>query len=133
MSVGLMLVTHGRLGVELLSTAQNMLGVCPLQADTLSVSQHDDVDELDALAEVIRLRLDDGDGVLVLTDMYGSTPSNVATRLLRRPGVAVIAGVNLPMLIRVMNYPTLPLPELVDKALSGGHTGIVHCQPEDAA
>jgi PTS system ascorbate-specific IIA component len=72
--------------------------------------------------------LDAGDGVLVLTDMFGSTPSNIATRL-RAPGaLAVVAGVNLPMLVRVLNYASLDLQALVDKAASGGARGVLRCQ-----
>jgi PTS system ascorbate-specific IIA component len=59
--------------------------------------------------------------------MYGSTPSNIANRLMKRPEVSVISGISLPMLIRVMNYPKLSLPELINKALTGGHDGILLC------
>lgn len=71
----------------------------------------------------------------VLTDMFGSTPSNVAIRVARGANARVIAGANLPMLIRVLNYQHLPLTELVNKALSGGHDGILLCDQEcsDAA
>ncbi|RUM94396.1 MAG: PTS fructose transporter subunit IIA, partial [Thiothrix sp.] len=89
--------------------------------------QNVDVDEIDALAEIMCTRLNEDKGVLVLTDMYGSTPSNIANRLIRRPEVSVVSGVNLPMLIRVMNYPKLSLPELINKALTGGHDGILLC------
>ena len=71
--------------------------------------------------------LDQGQGVLVLTDMYGSTPSNIACKL-SNGQVRVVAGINLPMLVRVMNYPALNLPQLADKALTGGHEGVISCQ-----
>lgn len=71
-----------------------------------------------------------GDGVLVLTDIYGSTPGNIANRLFDAHGVAVIAGINVPMLIRVLNYPDLSLEELVNKAVTGGHDGIILCKKE---
>ena len=75
--------------------------------------------------------LDQGDGVIVLTDMFGSTPSNIATALKRdNEHVTVIAGVNLPMLVRLMNYPRLGMVQLKDKALSGGREGIFSCGPE---
>ncbi|MBW3546289.1 MAG: hypothetical protein KY428_11955, partial [Bacteroidetes bacterium] len=64
---------------------------------------------------------DSGDGVLVLTDAFGSTPSNIAMRLSRQSGVTVVSGLNLPMLLRVMNYPQLSLEELqINNALPGG-------------
>ena len=72
--------------------------------------------------------LDRGDGVLVLTDMYGSTPSNIAAGLQKEGKVSVVAGINLPMLIRVLNYPFLDLAALAEKALSGGRDGILPCK-----
>jgi len=127
MTVGVLIITHGNIGESLLDTAIKTLGFCPLQTETLSTPQNVDVDEIDALAEIMCTRLNEGKGVLVLTDMYGSTPSNIANRLIRRPEVSVVSGVNLPMLIRVMNYPYLSLPELINKALTGGHDGILLC------
>ena len=76
-------------------------------------------------------KLDSGDGVLVLTDMYGATPSNIACRLRKLHDVRVVAGLNLPMLIRVLNYPGLDLDELMHKALSGGRDGVLIFKPED--
>jgi len=126
MTVGVLIITHGNIGESLLDTAIKTLGFCPLQTETLSAPQNADVDEIDALAEIMCMRLNEGKGVLVLTDMYGSTPSNIANRLMS-PEVSVISGINLPMLIRVMNYPKLSLPELINKALTGGHDGILLC------
>jgi PTS system ascorbate-specific IIA component len=71
-------------------------------------------------------QLDQGDGVLVLTDIYGSTPSNIASHLSSRPGVQVVAGLNLPMLLRVLNYARLDLATLAEKAVSGGREGVVY-------
>ena len=72
--------------------------------------------------------LDKGDGVLVLTDMYGSTPSNIATKLLyEHKNIALIAGINLSMLVRLLNYPDSTLQQLIDKALSGGRDGVLRC------
>lgn len=126
MTVGVLIITHGNIGESLLDTAIKTLGFCPLQTETLSAPQNADIDEIDALAEIMCMRLNEGKGVLVLTDMYGSTPSNIANRLMS-PEVSVISGINLPMLIRVMNYPKLSLPELINKALTGGHDGILLC------
>ncbi len=131
MSVGLLIVTHGRIGEQLLSTATSVLGFCPLQTAYLAVSQKSDPESLLEQASRLCDELDRGDGVLVLTDMYGSTPSNIANRLLGHPQVQVVAGINLPMLVRVLNYPSLNLYEMANKALSGGHDGIVFCESED--
>jgi mannose PTS system EIIA component len=130
MAVGLLIITHNLIGEDLLSTARSMLGRLPLETAWLAVSQSGDPDDLLARARELHRKLDTGDGVLVLTDMYGSTPSNIATRLLQQPKTQVIAGLNLPMLVRVLNYPELRLHELVNKAISGGHDGIVLCETE---
>ncbi|MDX9739743.1 MAG: PTS fructose transporter subunit IIA [Gammaproteobacteria bacterium] len=129
MSVGLCLVTHDRIGESMLATARSMLGACPLPAATVAVTSACDSSRAEGILrearEVVR-RLDEGDGVIVLTDMYGSTPANIAAALgdLQGHDVAVIAGVNLPMLVRLLNYPGLSLGQLVEKALSGGREGI---------
>ena len=131
MSVGLLLITHNRIGAELLSTATRMLGTCPLTARVLAVSERDDPDGLSATALNLVAALDDGSGVLVLTDLFGATPANVATGLAGRCNVRVIAGVSLPMLVRVLNYPRLGLAEIAEKARSGGRDGVLPCpQPE---
>jgi mannose PTS system EIIA component len=130
MAVGLLIITHNHIGEDLLGTARSMLGQLPLDTAWLAVSQAGDPDDLLTQALVQYRRLNTGDGVLVLTDMYGSTPSNIATRLLQQPKTQVIAGINLPMLVRVLNYPQLRLHELVNKAISGGHDGIVLCETE---
>lgn len=127
MSVGLLLITHNRIGVELLETATRMLGRCPLAAISLPVTVQDDPDQLREVAERCAKRLDDGSGVLVLTDLFGSTPANIATALGAGERVRVLAGVNLPMLVRVLNYPELELAALADKALSGGRDGVMPC------
>ncbi|MDH3326855.1 MAG: PTS mannose transporter subunit IIA [Gammaproteobacteria bacterium] len=74
--------------------------------------------------------LNQNEDMLILTDIYGSTPSNIACNLLDEDNVRVISGVNLPMLIRVLNYPTLELDELAHKAVSGGKEGIMNCNTD---
>lgn len=127
MSVGLLLITHNTIGSALLETATNMLGHCPLLTETLAVVPDSDPSELRGQAEAMLEDLNQGDGVLILTDMYGSTPSNIATSLGKHGRVAVISGVNLPMLVRLLNYPHLGMETLVSKALSGGCDGILRC------
>jgi PTS system mannose-specific IIA component len=125
MSVGLLLITHNYIGDELLKTAIATLNSCPMSARILRVASHHDPDVLLAQAHILVKQVNSGAGVLVLTDIYGSTPSNIATRLLDNEPVIVVTGVNLPMLIRVLNYAKLSLPELAGKAVSGGSEGIV--------
>jgi PTS system ascorbate-specific IIA component len=127
MSVGLLLVTHGGIGGAVLEAATSMLGGCPLRAEALPVTLETDAEALRAQAARRVRALDDGDGVLVLTDLYGSTPSNVAASLAETGVVRVVAGLNLPMLVRVLNYPADDLPALADKAVSGGNRGILLC------
>ena len=126
--VGLMVITHNEIGSILLETATGMLGVCPLPLEIIPVTTGSNPEQLVRQAREMLEVLDQGDGVIVLTDMYGSTPSNIATRLCGDSDkVVVIAGVNLPMLVRLLNYPNLNLEQLVDKAMSGGQDGILLC------
>jgi PTS system ascorbate-specific IIA component len=127
MSVGLLLVTHNDLGAILLETATKMLASCPLPTGTLGVHEASDPDLLSQQSQRMVEKLDQGDGVLVLTDMYGSTPANIATRLRQENRVAVVAGVNLPMLVRAFNYSHLDLPGLTEKVLNGGREGVMEC------
>ena len=128
MSVGVLLITHEGIGSAVLDAATRMLGSCPLRAEALPVALEVDTEVLRADALRRARALDDGDGVLVLTDLYGSTPSNIAASLLGAGAVQVVAGLNLPMLIRVLNYPAEDLPALADKAVSGGNRGILLCR-----
>ena len=133
MSVGLLIVTHERLAAVMVDTAVHLLAGCPLRVTVMPVSGNCDPDRLRQDAREKIEDLDDGDGVLVLTDMYGSTPSNVAQSLLAGKRVAMVAGINLPMLVRVLNYPDLTLEELTEKAVSGGRDGVFACPVDDNA
>jgi len=110
-----------------------MLGGRPLETRVVEAGADPDLDALSAAAEAACEALDTGAGVLVLTDLYGATPSNAARRLAARPGRRVVAGLSLPMLVRVLNYPGLPLEELAQKALSGGRDGVLLCDPPEEA
>lgn len=127
MTVGLLLITHNDVGSTLLRTASQMLGGCPLEAKTLAVTNDCEPEELRVQAQAMAEQIDSGDGVLVLTDLFGSTPSNIANALQTRGRRCVLAGVNLSMIVRVLNYPTLSLKDIVAKALSGGRDGILLC------
>lgn len=128
MTVGLLLVTHGKLGRHLLDTMTEMMsGTLPLQHDTLEVRRVQSPEAMIAQGMKIIERLNDGDGVLILTDAFGSTPSNIANKLATGVNARVIAGVNLPMLVRICNYATLGIDELAKIALEGGQRGIIMC------
>ena len=128
MSVGLLIVTHGQVGPALLQSATEVLGCCPLMARTLEAHNDCNPDDILDQALAAAASLDTGDGLLVLTDLFGSTPSNIACRLQQFHQASVIAGINLPMLVRVLNYPSLHLDELTHKAISGGRDGVLLCK-----
>ncbi len=125
MTVGLLIITHQNIGKTLVEAAYSMLNSRPLEAHTLEVGLDCNTDTLIDKALSLARQIDQGDGVLILSDVYGSTPSNIAMTLLQQPNMAAVSGINLPMLIRVFNYPDLPLPQLADKAKSGGRDGIL--------
>jgi PTS system ascorbate-specific IIA component len=107
-----------------------VLGKRPAYLRQLGVTVHDDPDALLPVGEDLIRFLDQGAGVLVMTDIYGATPSNIACRLLRPGRVEGIAGVNLPMLIRALTYRTEPLLSMRDRALAGGTEGVMQ-MPRD--
>ncbi|MCG6887512.1 MAG: PTS sugar transporter subunit IIA [Proteobacteria bacterium] len=127
MKVGLLIITHGNVGSSMLDTAISVLGTCPLKTQALGIAMSGEPEEQLEEARRYTKRLDQGNGVLILTDLYGSTPSNIACKL-RGDKVAVVAGLNLPMLLRVLNYPELELEDLVQKALTGGRDGVLSCR-----
>ncbi len=131
MSVGILLVTHGRLGQLLLNTVSETMGALSLSTSVLEIRRVQSPDVL--LRQGARLieKLNTGQGVLILTDAFGSTPSNIATQLGATPQTQVIAGVNLPMLMRIYNYPQLDLPAMTQNALEGGQRGVAICLPPD--
>lgn len=127
MTVGILIVTHDEIGKTLLDTACLVLGACPLKTMVMSVNRDCDPEKMRRAARFSIEELDEGQGVLVITDMFGSTPSNIACSLMS-DHVAVVSGINLPMLLRLLNYPGLSLTELVEKAVSGGREGIMDCR-----
>ena len=122
--VGLLVITHNNVGGALFDAAISVLGSCPLPYEILPVSQNCDPEERFKKAQSYLKELNQSDGILVITDMYGSTPSNIATKLAGN-NVTIVTGINLPMLVRVMNYPKLSLEKLANKAVSAGQTGVI--------
>lgn len=119
--VGILLLTHGRLGEALLDCARHVLcGQVPVQLAMLSAGQDEPVDEVVSKARALVASLDQGAGVLVLTDLLGATPARVAARLIEPGQVEALSGVSLPMLLRAINYRNKPLPEVAKKALLAG-------------
>ncbi len=131
--VGILIVAHGSLGDSLIHCATHVMGGRPEQLLELGVTVRDD--PVQVLPRALRLvrQLDSGDGVLVLTDVYGATPANVAARVLAPGRVEGVAGVNLPMLVRALTYRNEPLATVVAKAMSGGVEGVFRMPATDHA
>ena len=127
--IGILIVSHGAFGESLIHCASHVLGKRPLYVRQVGVTVHDDPEEIIPVAEDLIRFLDQGQGVLVMTDIYGATPSNIASRLLVPGRVEGIAGVNLPMLIRALTYREEPLETVMAKALSGGTEGVIRMTP----
>ncbi|MGB8856515.1 MAG: PTS fructose transporter subunit IIA [Burkholderiales bacterium] len=123
--IGFLIVAHGAFGEALIHSASHVMGGRPLYLRQLGVTVHDDPDALLPQARDLLRFVDQGDGVIIFSDIYGATPCNIASRLLVPGKVEGVAGVSLPMLIRALTYRNLPLNEVLAKALSGGSEGVV--------
>lgn len=132
MSFGILLVMHGKLGHALLDCMRDMIGELPLAADVLEVRRVQHHEVLIHQGSKMIQRLDSGAGVLMLTDVFGSTPSNIANKLAVMHGAPVVSGVNLPMLIRVFNYPGATLEQVAQLAVEGGQRGVMRCNADGA-
>jgi PTS system mannose-specific IIA component len=128
--IGVLVVTHGSIGEALLTSATQILGDTQPQTATLSVWRQDDPDDLVLRARELLDALDAGDGVLVITDIFGATPGNVVSRLLEDGRVEGVSGASLPMLLRVLTgrngSKENKLRAAVERALSGGAEGVIH-------
>jgi PTS system ascorbate-specific IIA component len=125
MAVGILLITHEGIGSAVLAVAGRLLHPLPLRVEALEVPFDGDPDQLLPQASAALRRVDGGDGVLVLTDLYGATPSNLAAKV-ARVGTPVhrVSGLSLPMLLRVLNYAELGLDELPAVAAAGARNGV---------
>ena len=124
--IGILLITHGALGEALIQCACHVMNRRPLQLMQLGMAGQDD--PLDALPLARRLLeiTDTGDGVLILTDILGATPANTAAKLLEPGRIEGVAGVNLPMLLRVITYRERSMDVLIKKAVAGACEGVAH-------
>lgn len=127
--VGIIIVTHYSMGEALMTCAQHIMGRPLPNLGQLAVSKADEPDEVLRRAQALIDELDDGSGVLLLTDIYGGTPSNVANRLISAGRVEAVAGVNLPMLVRALSYSHQSLDIAVSKAITGGLEGVLYMLP----
>lgn len=122
---GILVITHNGLGDSLLSCVQHVLGEVPMEVMVLAIDAQDDPSVREKEGRTVVAHLDKGQGVLLLADMFGATPSNIGKRLCELPNVRGVAGVNLPMLLRAVSNRNKPLDELAQIALEGGRECIV--------
>lgn len=123
--VGILLLTHAPLGQAFLAAVTHVFGSVPERMEAIDVIADQDLSEVQKLAADAVCRLDDGSGVLAITDVMGGTPSNCCVHLGVVNSVAVIAGVSLPMLLRVLTYRNDALDVVVEMALTGARNGAV--------
>ena len=128
MSVGFLIITHNQIGAELIATANSILGnkVPPIQS--ISIPAELDPVNMGGYADQIRdaiVDLTTSQNLLIITDIYGATPNNLARYFANDLNAKVVSGVNLPMLLRVLNYSQRDLNQLVVTAIEGGKKGIV--------
>ena len=125
MNVGLLLLTHNDIGSQLLLAVKSTYGSVPMRTELLSIDHYDKPADISNLARQYVKVLNKGKGVLILTDMFGSTPSNIAKDFCNNESVNVVSGINLSMLLHIFNYPNLPLKDLTKKAIEGGKDGVM--------
>ena len=127
--IGILIIAHGTLGESLIHCASHVLNKRPPRLRQLGITAQDDPLLLLPQARALVKELDDGSGVLIMSDMYGGSPSNIAAKLLIPGRVEGVAGVNLPMVIRALTYRDGPLATLIVKAVSGGCEGVLRIPP----
>lgn len=121
--VGILLLTHAPLGSAFIEAATHVFRRLPDKIEALDVFADQDTGEVRRLASEAVARLDDGSGVLVITDVMGGTPSNCTLSLAQPGAVEIIAGISLPMLLRALTYRHDTLDVVVEMALAGGQSG----------
>lgn len=124
--IGILLITHDTLGEALLQCACHVLNKRPEQLLQLGVAAGDDPNDLLPLAKKMLKLVDSGEGVVILTDIYGASPSNLAVKLLQPGKVEGIAGVSLPMLLRAIGYRDKGMATLLSRATGGGRDGVLN-------
>ena len=122
--IGILLITHGSYGEALVQNACHVLNKRPVQLNQLGVAAQDDPLDLLPLAREMLGVVDHGNGALVLTDIFGASPANLALKLLKPGHIEGLTGVNLPMLLRALTYRDKGMETLLVRARDGGRDGI---------
>lgn len=124
--IGILLITHGSFGEALVQNACHVLNKRPPFLNQLGVSAQDDpLDLLPLGREMVKL-VDNGRGVLILTDIYGASPANLALKLLEPGRVEAVTGASLPMLMRALTYRDKSMETVIAKAISGARDGVLN-------
>lgn len=124
--IGLFLITHTTYGESLIQCACHVLNHRPPQITQLGVAAQDDPLDILPLARELLTLVDRGSGVLILSDIYGATPANIALKLLEPGRIEGVSGVNLPMLLRTLTYRDKDMETLITRAVSGGRDGVLN-------
>jgi PTS system ascorbate-specific IIA component len=131
MSVALVTITHNGIGKAIVGAAESIVGRQTMTVHHCSFNAGDDVEQFEGrVVDTVR-KADDGDGVLVLTDLIGATPCNVAQRLAPTHRVRVLSGISLPMVLRVFTYARCDMGQLIERAGDGARVGVIECGPPD--
>lgn len=130
--IGILVVSHEPLGTALIRCTRHIYGRLPPQLAALDVIPDEDPEQACQAARELLLRINDGSGVIVFTDVYGATPSRIAQSLVKPNRVAVIAGVNLPVLVKALNNRRCELNEVIATLVDSGRRAIFEVEPEPA-
>jgi len=131
--IGILLVTHNGLGDSLVDCVAHVLGRVPPNLKVLSILADEDSQRKEDEGNALITQLDTGDGVLLLTDLFGATPANIARRMYQPGRIEGLAGVNLPMLLRAVCYSAKPLAEVAQRALESGSNCILSINSESGS
>ena len=124
--IGILLITHGTFGESLIQNVCHVLNKRPALIGQLGVAAQDDPLDILPMARLLLKEVDGGEGVLIMTDILGATPANLALKLLEPGRIEGVAGVSLPMVLRALTYRKNGMSILLKKAISGGHDGIIN-------
>ena len=128
--IGIFIIAHGNLGDSLIQCMTHLLGKKPDGITSLQVTGTDDARSLLPTAQRLVAAVDEGEGVLVITDIFGSTPSNLACKLLIPGRVEGVAGANVPMLLRAVTYRARGMEMMLKRVVSGGCEGVFHIEAD---
>lgn len=124
--IGILLITHGTYGEALMQNVCHVLNKRPPLIAQIGVAAQDDPLDLLPLAQKLLAEVDGGEGVLLMTDIYGATPANLAMKLLEPGRIEGVTGLSLPMLLRAITYRGKGMETMMTKAISGGRDGILN-------